>query len=121
MLAEISRPHSHLQTGWPRAEHLMRHSCSRARSRAAHYDPRHLGFHTFRRTVASRLFADDRNAVEVQKWLGHHSPSFTLDTYVHPLAAISAAARAPSGRRWVGGLSGDSRKWGGLASRRSRP
>jgi integrase len=66
------------------------------------YDPRHLelrvlspacseagvewaGFHTFRHTVASRLFADDRNAVEVQKWLGHHSPSFTLDTYVHLL------------------------------------
>jgi integrase len=59
------------------------------------YDPRHLelrvlspacseagvewaGFHTFRHTVASRLFAEDRNAVEVQQWLGHHSPSFTL-------------------------------------------
>ena len=66
------------------------------------YDPRHLelrvlspacseagvewaGFHTFRHTVASRLFADGRNAVEVQRWLGHHSPSFTLDTYVHLL------------------------------------
>jgi len=22
----------------------------------------------------------------VQRWLGHHSPSFTLDTYVHLLA-----------------------------------
>lgn len=43
------------------------------------------GFHTFRHTVASRLFAEGRNAVQVQRWLGHHSPSFTLDTYVHLL------------------------------------
>jgi integrase len=43
------------------------------------------GFHTFRHTVASRLFADGRNVVQVQRWLGHHSPSFTLDTYVHLL------------------------------------
>lgn len=42
-------------------------------------------FHTFRHTVASRLFAEGRNAVQVQRWLGHHSPSFTLDTYVHLL------------------------------------
>jgi hypothetical protein len=26
-----------------------------------------------------------RNVVQVQRWLGHHSPSFTLDTYVHLL------------------------------------
>jgi hypothetical protein len=25
-------------------------------------------------------------AVQVQRWLGHHKPSFTLDTYVHLLA-----------------------------------
>ncbi len=43
------------------------------------------GFHTFRHTVASRLFAEGRNVVHVQRWLGHHSPSFTLDTYVHLL------------------------------------
>jgi integrase len=43
------------------------------------------GFHTFRHTVASRLFAHGRNVVQVQRWLGHHSPSFTLDTYVHLL------------------------------------
>ena len=63
------------------------------------YDPHHLhlrvlapacqeagvewaGFHTFRHTVASRMFAAGRNVVQVQRWLGHHSPSFTLDTYV---------------------------------------
>lgn len=80
------------------------------------YDPAHLhhrvldpacaeagvewaGFHTFRHTVASRLFAAGRNAKQVQEWLGHHSAAFTLKTYVHlldgddlggPLAPLSA-------------------------------
>jgi integrase len=66
------------------------------------YDPHHLhlrvlkpacseagvewaGFHTFRHTVASRMFAAGRNAVQVQHWLGHHSAAFTLRTYVHLL------------------------------------
>jgi integrase len=66
------------------------------------YDPAHLhlrvlgpacaeagvewaGFHTFRHTVASRMFAAGRNAVQVQQWLGHHSAAFTLKTYVHLL------------------------------------
>ena len=43
------------------------------------------GFHTFRHTVTSRLFAEGRNILQVQRWLGHHSPSFTLDAYVHLL------------------------------------
>jgi integrase len=29
--------------------------------------------------------AEGRNVVQVQRWLGHHSASFTLDTYVHLL------------------------------------
>jgi integrase len=57
-----------------------------------------VGFHAFRHTVASRLFAEGRDAVQVQRWLGHHSPAFTLATYVHlldgdlgePLTAQSA-------------------------------
>ncbi len=44
-----------------------------------------VGFHTFRHTCASMLFAEGRNAVQVQHWLGHHSASFTLATYVHLL------------------------------------
>ena len=44
-----------------------------------------VGFHTFRHTCASLLFAEGRNAVQVQRWLGHHSPAFTLSTYVHLL------------------------------------
>jgi Phage integrase family len=43
------------------------------------------GFHTFRHTTASMLFESGRNAVQVQRWLGHHSASFTLDTYIHLL------------------------------------
>ncbi len=38
-----------------------------------------------RHTCASLLFAEGRNAVQVQRWLGHHSPAFTLSTYVHLL------------------------------------
>ncbi len=44
-----------------------------------------VGFHAFRHTCASMLFAEGRNAVQVQRWLGHHSPAFTLATYVHLL------------------------------------
>ncbi len=44
-----------------------------------------VGFHTFRHTCATVLFRRGWNAVQVQRWLGHHKPSFTLDTYVHLL------------------------------------
>ncbi len=43
------------------------------------------GFHTFRHTCAAILFERGLNVEQVQRWLGHHSPSFTLDTYVHLL------------------------------------
>ena len=41
------------------------------------------GFHAFRHYCASELIADGRNIVQVSRWLGHHSPSFTLDVYAH--------------------------------------
>ena len=59
-------------------ERVLRPACAEAGVEWA-------GFHTFRHTVASRMFADGRSVVVVQRWLGHHSPSFTLDTYVHLL------------------------------------
>jgi integrase len=40
-------------------------------------------FHTFRHTCASLLFENDRNIKQVQEWLGHADPGFTLRTYVH--------------------------------------
>lgn len=45
--------------------------------------------HTFRHTCASILFAPadrgggGKNVKQVQVWLGHHSPAFTLQQYVH--------------------------------------
>lgn len=43
------------------------------------------GFHTLRHTCATLLFRRGLNAKQVQVWLGHHSPAFTLATYVHLL------------------------------------
>jgi integrase len=44
------------------------------------------GFHTLRHTCATLLFRHGLNAKQVQIWLGHHSPAFTLATYVHLIA-----------------------------------
>jgi len=41
------------------------------------------GFHTLRHTCATILFRHGLNAKQVQIWLGHHSPAFTLATYIH--------------------------------------
>jgi Phage integrase family len=65
-----------------------------------------LGFHGFRHTCATALFREGRNVKQVQAWLGHHSPAFTLETYVHLLPqdlseprSIGVAALA-GGRAW---------------------
>jgi integrase len=42
-----------------------------------------VSFHTFRHTCASLLFEAGRNVKQVQEWLGHADPGFTLRTYVH--------------------------------------
>jgi integrase len=39
--------------------------------------------HSLRHTCASLLFRSGWNAKQVQMMLGHHSPAFTLGTYVH--------------------------------------
>jgi len=44
-----------------------------------------VGFHTLRHTCATMLFRHGLNAKQVQVWLGHHSPAFTLSVYVHLL------------------------------------
>jgi integrase len=43
------------------------------------------GFLTLRHTCATRLFLAGASAPQVQRWLGHHDPGFTLRTYVHLL------------------------------------
>jgi integrase len=42
-------------------------------------------FHTFRHTCASLLFAAGKSPKQVQMWLGHTDPAFTLRVYVHLL------------------------------------
>jgi integrase len=44
-----------------------------------------VSFHTFRHTCASLLFEARKNVKQVQEWLGHADPGFTLRTYVHLL------------------------------------
>jgi integrase len=63
-----------------------------------------VGFHTFRHTCATVLFRRGWNAVQVQRWLGHHKPSFTLDTYVH---LLDEDVPEPTFFDGIGGPSGD--------------
>jgi integrase len=44
------------------------------------------GFHTLRHTCATMLFRRGLNPKQVQVWLGHHSPAFTMSVYVHLLS-----------------------------------
>ena len=44
-----------------------------------------VSFHTLRHTCASLLFDAGKNVKQVQEWLGHADPGFTLRTYVHLL------------------------------------
>ncbi len=55
------------------------------------------GFHTFRHTCGSLLIAEGRNIVQVSRWLGHHSPAFTLTVYAHLLDdGVGAAMEVPN-------------------------
>lgn len=88
----------HAQTEWPRDEDLVfpsmtggPHNYGNLRHRVLVPTGQEAGvpwvtFHTFRHTVASLLFDQGRNPKQVQRWLGHHSAAFTLETYVHLLS-----------------------------------
>jgi integrase len=68
-------------TGRPlRGEFLLRSVVKPAAERAG---VGWAGLHTLRHTCASILFRSGWNAKQVQMVLGHHSPAFTLATYVH--------------------------------------
>ena len=57
-----------------------------------------ITFHTFRHTAASMLFDRGSNAKQVQRWLGHHSAAFTLETYIHLLSdELDAPLELPEG------------------------
>jgi integrase len=42
-----------------------------------------VGFHTLRHTCASLLIENGLSVLRLQRWMGHHSPAFTLETYGH--------------------------------------
>jgi integrase len=102
LVSELRRWHR--ETEWPDAEALvfsalngqpLRQENIRRRvlrPAAEEVDASWAGFHTFRHTVASLLFARGASAVQVQRWLGHHSPAFTLSVYVHLLPGDDANA-----------------------------
>jgi integrase len=42
-----------------------------------------IGLHTLRHTCASLLIEDGASPLRLQRWMGHHSPAYTLETYGH--------------------------------------
>jgi integrase len=42
-----------------------------------------IGLHTLRHTCASLLIAEGANMLRLQRWMGHHSPAYTLEAYGH--------------------------------------
>ncbi|HEX5923457.1 MAG TPA: tyrosine-type recombinase/integrase [Baekduia sp.] len=42
-------------------------------------------FHTLRHTCAAMLIDAGASPLRLQRWMGHHSAAFTLDTYGHLL------------------------------------
>ena len=44
-----------------------------------------VGFRTLRHTCASLLIESGLNVLRLQRWMGHHSPAFTLEVYGHLL------------------------------------
>jgi integrase len=93
-----------------------------------------VGFHTLRHTCATALFRSGWNAVQVQKFLGHSDPGFTLRVYVHLLPEdlpdvpfgpaevgnTRATSAAEDGRDAVAGSEGGFRVFAGEASEGAR-
>lgn len=44
-----------------------------------------VGFHALRHTCASLLIESGLSVLRLQRWMGHHSPAFTLEVYGHLL------------------------------------
>jgi integrase len=65
-----------------------------------------VGFQTFRHTCASMLFDEGRNIKQVQTWLGHADPAFTLRTYVHLLDSGVGEGLEPPARVNTGSTGG---------------
>jgi integrase len=65
-----------------------------------------VGFHTLRHTCASMLIEFGLSPLRLQRWMGHHSAAFALETYGHlidgdlgPPLDPRVELRAPTGSR----------------------
>jgi integrase len=63
-----------------------------------------VGFHTLRHTCASMLIESGLSPLRLQRWMGHHSPAFTLETYGHLIdgdlgPALDLRQELPSAKR----------------------
>lgn len=84
--------------GTPRSYHnlfsrMLRPLLARtnARARAGEGVPvPKLGFHGFRHAYAARLIAAGANLKQLQVWMGHHDPAFTLKEYGHLFDDLAA-------------------------------
>ena len=57
-----------------------------------------VGFHTLRHTCASMLIESGLSPLRLQRWMGHHSPAFTLETYGHLIDGdLGPGTRPPQG------------------------
>lgn len=65
---------------------------------AAHRD----GFHALRHTYASVVLEAGESVVTLARWLGHSSPTITLDHYAHFMPEAGG-----KGRRAINGLLGE--------------
>ena len=57
-----------------------------------------VGFHRLRHTCASMLIESGLSPLRLRRWMGHHSPAFTLDTRTASHRWRSRSAAGPLGR-----------------------
>lgn len=65
---------------WLRPEYVRRAVLDPAAKRSG---VRSFGVHALRHTCASLLIAKGASALQLQRWMGHHSAAYTLETYGH--------------------------------------
>jgi len=79
-------------------------------------------WYTLRHTCVTELLRRGLNAKQVQVWLGHHSPAFTMATHVHLLSddRPESPFGAQGGNACVNATHGDARRSRHRRSGRSR-
>lgn len=57
-----------------------------------------VGFHTLRHTRASMPIEPGLSPLRLQRWMGHHSAAFALETYGHLIGAVDLSGGALAAR-----------------------